>query len=48
MGADRAALLARNVAGVERVVHWVPSAGRSRIEQELERWEAAVAEFNGE
>ena len=35
-------------AGVQRVVHWVPSAGRSRIEQALERWEAAVAELNGE
>jgi probable F420-dependent oxidoreductase len=35
-------------AGVERAVHWVPSAGRSRIEQALERFEAAVAELNGE
>jgi probable F420-dependent oxidoreductase len=35
-------------AGVRRVVHWVPSAGRSRIEAALERFEAAVAELNGE
>ena len=35
-------------AGVQRVVHWVPSAGRSVIERDLERFEAAVAELNGE
>jgi probable F420-dependent oxidoreductase len=35
-------------AGAKRVVHWVPSAGRSRIEHALERFEAAVAELNGE
>jgi probable F420-dependent oxidoreductase len=35
-------------AGAERVVHWVPSAGRSVIERDLERFEAAVAELNGE
>ena len=35
-------------AGVRRVVHWVPSAGRSVIERDLERFEAAVAELNGE
>ena len=35
-------------AGVQRVVRWVPSAGRSRIEQALERFETAVAELNGE
>jgi probable F420-dependent oxidoreductase len=35
-------------AGAARVVHWVPSAGRSRIEAALERFEAAVAELNGE
>ena len=29
-------------------VHWVPSAGRSVIERDLERFEAAVAELNGE
>jgi probable F420-dependent oxidoreductase len=35
-------------AGVRRVVHWVPSAGRSVIERDLERFEAAVADLNGE
>jgi hypothetical protein len=29
-------------------VHWLPSANRSRVEQALERWEAAYAEINGE
>jgi probable F420-dependent oxidoreductase len=35
-------------AGVRRVVHWVPSAARPLIERDLERFEAAVAELNGE
>jgi probable F420-dependent oxidoreductase len=35
-------------AGAVRVVHWVPSAGRSIIERALERFEAAVAELDGE
>jgi probable F420-dependent oxidoreductase len=35
-------------AGVSRVVHWVPSAGRSVVERHLERFEAAVAEAHGE
>ena len=35
-------------AGVERAIRWLPSAGRSRIEAALERFEAAVAELNGE
>ncbi len=33
---------------MERVIRWVPSAGRSQIEAALERFEAAVAELNGE
>ncbi|MGH2969052.1 MAG: LLM class F420-dependent oxidoreductase [Solirubrobacteraceae bacterium] len=45
---DPAVLERCAVAGVRRVVRWVPSAGRSRIEQALERFEAAVAELNGE
>src|SRR5918995_1755034 len=45
---DAGKLEAMAEAGVERVVHWVPSAGRSVIERDLERWEAAVAEVNGE
>jgi len=35
-------------AGCRRVVRWVPSAGRGEIERALERWEAAIAELNGE
>jgi len=35
-------------AGFDRVVHWVPSAGRSRIEAEMDRFEAAIAEAHGE
>ncbi len=35
-------------AGFDRVVHWVPSAGRSRIEADLEKFEAAIAEAHGE
>ena len=46
--ADARALERMREAGVARVVRWVPSAGRSRIEAELERFEAAVAELNGE
>ena len=46
--ADARALERCREAGVQRVVRWLPSAGRSRIEQALERFEAAVAELNGE
>lgn len=35
-------------AGVQRVVRWIPSAGRGPVERALERWEDAVAELNGE
>jgi len=34
--------------GVRRVVHWIPSAGRSGVETALARWEAAIAELTGE
>jgi probable F420-dependent oxidoreductase len=34
-------------AGVRRAVHWLPSGGRSIVEPELERWEAAIAELAG-
>jgi probable F420-dependent oxidoreductase len=34
-------------AGARRALHWLPSGGRSTVEQELERWEAAIAELNG-
>ena len=46
--ADAKALEQLREAGVRRVVRWLPSAGRSRVEAELERFEAAVAELNGE
>lgn len=35
-------------AGFDRVVHWVPSAGQSRVEAEMDRFEAAIAEAHGE
>ncbi|MEA2154500.1 MAG: hypothetical protein QOE11_640 [Solirubrobacteraceae bacterium] len=35
-------------AGVARVVHWVPSAARGRVERALEAFEDAYAEINGE
>jgi probable F420-dependent oxidoreductase len=35
-------------AGVQRVIRWIPSAGRGPVERALERWEDAVAELNGE
>jgi probable F420-dependent oxidoreductase len=46
--ADARVLEQLREAGVERAVRWVPSAGRSVIERELERFEAAVAELNGD
>ena len=35
-------------AGFDRVVHWVPSAGRSRIGAEMDLFEAAIADAHGE
>ncbi|HET8953803.1 MAG TPA: TIGR03619 family F420-dependent LLM class oxidoreductase, partial [Solirubrobacteraceae bacterium] len=46
--ADAKALEQLREAGVRRAVRWLPSAGLSRVEAELERFEAAVAELNGE
>ena len=34
-------------AGARRAVHWLRSGSRSVVEPELERWEAAIADFNG-
>ena len=34
-------------AGARRAVRWLHSGTRSVIEPELERWEAAIADFNG-
>jgi alkanesulfonate monooxygenase SsuD/methylene tetrahydromethanopterin reductase-like flavin-dependent oxidoreductase (luciferase family) len=46
--ADAAVLERLQEAGCRRAIHWVPSAGRSAIERELERWEAALADLTGE
>lgn len=45
---DPARLEVLRDAGVERAIHWVPSAGRARIEASMERFETAIAELNGE
>jgi probable F420-dependent oxidoreductase len=45
---DPRALEAYAAAGFERAVHWLPSAQRGPVERELDAFEAAVAEFNGE
>jgi probable F420-dependent oxidoreductase len=44
---DPAALERLQAAGVRRVIHPLPSGGRSVVERELERWEASIAEFTG-
>ncbi len=46
--ADAGVLAPLQLAGCRRVVHWVPSGGRSVVEQALERWESAIAELTGE
>jgi len=46
--ADPAALEALQEAGFARVAHWIPSANHSVVEAALERWEAAIAQLNGE
>jgi probable F420-dependent oxidoreductase len=48
VGADPAELERAEQAGVTRVVHWLPSAGRGPVEQALERWESAIAQLTGE
>jgi len=35
-------------AGFQRVVRWLPSAGRGPVEQAMDRFEAAIAELHGE
>jgi probable F420-dependent oxidoreductase len=34
--------------GVQRVAQWLPSGPRPRVEAALEKWEAAIAEYNPE
>ncbi len=46
--ADAKALETYAAAGFQRAVHWLPSARRGPVERALDRYEAAVAEFNGE
>ena len=46
--ADAKVLEGYAAAGFERAVHWLPSAPRGPVERALDRYEAAVAEFNGE
>jgi probable F420-dependent oxidoreductase len=46
--ADSAVLERLRQAGCRRVVHWIPSTGKARVEAALEDWEAAIAEFTGE
>ena len=46
--ADAAVLERFERAGFRRVVRWMPSTGLAPLEQELERWEEAIAELNGE
>jgi probable F420-dependent oxidoreductase len=45
---DPAVLERLQKGGCRRVVHWIPSADLSRVEQALERWESAIAELTGE
>jgi probable F420-dependent oxidoreductase len=45
---DPAVLARLREGGCRRVVHWLASANLSRVEQTLERWEAAIAQLNGE
>jgi probable F420-dependent oxidoreductase len=45
---DPAVLARLFEGGIRRAAHWLPSGGRSHVERALERWEAAIADFNGE
>jgi probable F420-dependent oxidoreductase len=35
-------------SGATRALRWIPSGGRSVVEAALEKWERAIADFNGE
>ncbi len=45
--ADPAVFEAYATAGFDRVVHWLPSAGRGVVERALDGYESAIAEFTG-
>jgi probable F420-dependent oxidoreductase len=47
MPSDPKAIEAYASAGFDRVVHWLPSAGRGPVERELDAWESAIREFTG-
>jgi probable F420-dependent oxidoreductase len=47
MPADPKAIEAYESAGFDRVVHWLPSAGRGPVERELDAWESAITDFTG-
>jgi probable F420-dependent oxidoreductase len=48
MPADARVIESYAEVGVDRLVHWVPSAHRTVVERELDRWERAIADFTGE
>ena len=45
---DPAVLSRLAEAGVQRASHWLPAGPRASVERALERWEAAIASYNGE
>jgi probable F420-dependent oxidoreductase len=45
--ADPAVIETYEKAGVQRVVHWLPSNQRGPVERELDKWESAVSEVQG-
>jgi hypothetical protein len=45
--ADPKVLEADAAAGFDRVVHWLPSAGRGPVERAFDAYESAIAEFTG-
>jgi probable F420-dependent oxidoreductase len=46
--ADPNAIEAYEKAGFRRVLHWLPSAGRSVVERAMERYEAAIHQVHGD
>jgi probable F420-dependent oxidoreductase len=47
MPADAKEIERVHETGARRAVRWLPSGSRGVVEPELERWESAIAEFNG-
>ena len=48
MMVDATNMSAPGTRGVQRVEQWLPSGPRPRVEAALEKWEAAIAEYNPE